>query len=394
MLPPGPGFWDVPYARLFPLGVFEDAIVVNGNQPLAFEEELEDLRLRGLDSVMFANNHVGRDARLLDLADRYGVDVYLAPGWELNLFWWPDEVPADIDTARRLIWPLVDAIGHYRSLRGYVVADEPINERGPKLALAVQAFREVDPERVAMPILIGTDRVGPLFATSQPGVLLIDVYPTAYANPPCDFTMHAYAYPTHDFVSYVREVSATRPAGTPLWMILQTHRFKDGEPDSLREPLPAELRAQQWLAVGEGATGLFWFIYSSEQGWIGLADNPLLFAEVTELTQRLRRPLPPGIPGVVAGRELRELLVDLRKTEDAFVATGGRQPYASTLVSADGQQHYVVAVNRDCTPQTLELRSATVRGDLLDLESGRRFPQGTPLPFGPGDGRVFAVVRR
>jgi hypothetical protein len=141
------------------------------------------------------------------------------------------------------------------------------------------------------------------------------------------------------------------------------------------------VRAQQWLAIGEGATGIFWFVYSSQQGWTGLVDNPILYPEVTQLAQRVG--------------PLRSLLLGLHKVEDKFTITGNKNPYISTLANKDDQKLYVVAVNRDCeNPQMLSISSSTRTGYLRDLESSQIYRMGEPIAFQPGDGRIFELVGR
>jgi hypothetical protein len=189
-----------------------------------------------------------------------------------------------------------------------------------------------------------------------------------------------FGYADLDFAGYTRLVAKTKPAATPLWMILQTHSFGTGGALSLRAPSAAEVRMQHWLAIGEGATGIFWFIYSSQQGWLGLVDNPPLYQEVAALAQRVK--------------PLRSLLLSLHKGEDRFTIAGGTNPYISTLTSSDGKQSYAVAVNRDCqAPQKLTINSPLLKGRLRDLESGQIYAQGQPIMLQPGDGRIFEIVK-
>jgi hypothetical protein len=226
--------------------------------------------------------------------------------------------------------------------------------------------------------LIGLNRVGPIFAAAKPDVMQIDVYPAAKHNQPCDFTMNGFAYPQHDFVSYIRAVAATRPATTPLWIILQTHSFDAGI-HSLRTPLPSEVRMQQWLALGEGATGMYWFVYSTQQSWIGLADNKPLYDEVASLARRVA--------------PLRGLLLGLHRVDNRFTIAGNTTPYISTLADASGTKSYAVAVNKDCqNAQNLTIQSTQVGGRLRDLESGRIYALGEPINVRPGDGKIFASV--
>ncbi|HEY8475329.1 MAG TPA: hypothetical protein VIN09_00525, partial [Chloroflexota bacterium] len=361
--------------RYFPVGVFEDGHLLRGD-PARFERMIADLQSRGFDTVLFANTLLERDARLLEVSDRLGFNVFFAAS-DLRNTWWDESVPVDEATAQRAIQPLVEQLDGHHSLRGYVTADEPGLHLSEKLQLATRTFQALDPRRPAMPVLIGTDRVGPLFSAAQPWVLLIDVYPVGFHNRAGDFTMTGFGYRNLDFVRYVRLVSEGKPPDVPLWIVLQTHSFRR----ELREPIPSEVRAQHWLAIGEGATGIFWFVYSSQQGWRGLVDNPPLYEEVTTLARRIG--------------PLRNLLLSLRKTDDRFVASGGGNPYTSTLTSRDGQTLYVVAVNRDALrPQALAIRAAdpTVTGFLKDLETSRLYELGSPIGFPPGDGKIFQLV--
>lgn len=362
----------------FPLGVFEDGNMLSG-KPHKFETMIKDVQAHGLDSVMFTNNFVQRDASLLSVSDRLGANIYMMPAGDLYRNWWPDTFPADIETARSVAKPIVEQWSSHPSLKGYVLIDEPRYSQKEKVALLAQAFHELDPARPAMPILIGINRVGPIFEAAQPAVLLINVYPAGYDNAPCDFTLTGMGYRHLDFVRYTRLVTQDKPAETPLWMILQTHQFADAENSWLRTPLPAEVRMQHWLAIGEGATGIFWFIYSSQQSWIGLSDNPALYTEIAALARRTQ--------------PLRALLPGLHKVEDRFIITGKHDPYISTLASREGTRTFAVAVNRDCQrSQALAISAPGHDGWLRDVESSQIYRQGTPVVFRPGDGRLFELV--
>jgi len=360
-----------------PLGVFEDANIYGGDT-VKFEAMLKDLRAHGLDTVLFTNNVAARDAQLLDVSDRMGMNVFMLPTHDLYRDWWPDKVPANIQTARAVAQPIVDLWSKHPSLKGYVVIDEPPLKLRQKVKLMVQAFRELDPSRPAIMTLIGKNRVGPIFEAAKPDVMQIDVYPAGKGNPPCDFTMTGFAYTDVDFVSYIRGVTAARQATTPLWIIMQTHSFDAGI-HSLRTPSRAEVRMQHWLAVGEGATGFYWFVYSTQQSWIGLKDNAELYDEVADLARRTR--------------PLNTLLLSLHKDDDHFSISGQGDPYVSTLVTPDDTRTYAVAVNRDCVQaQKLTITSDDLKRSLRDVETGAIYALGADIEFQPGDGKVFEVV--
>jgi hypothetical protein len=353
------------------LGVFEDANLLNGDQA-GFREMITDLQSRGLDSVMFANNFSERDRALFEVSDELGFNVYPSPNGDLAVTWWPSKVPANLDYALESARPIVERWSVHPSVKGYITRDEPSLSESRKVGVINNAFRRLDGSRPVMPILIGVNRVGPIFQESNPSVMLIDVYPAGAKNPPCDLTMTGFGYHTYDFVSYIRAMTENKPPSTPLWVILQTHSFLD----QLREPTVSEVREQHWLAIGEGAKGIFWFVYSSQQGWKGLADNPPLYTEVTSL---VKRTLP-----------IREVLLGLQKVEDVFSVTEGH--YVSTLRSSD-ERVYAVAVNKDClNPRVLRIDSLHFEGQLRDLETSVVYKLGAPISFLPGDGKIFELA--
>lgn len=362
----------------FPLGVFEDGNILNGNAT-TFEAMVNDLQWRSFDSVLFTNNSVARDGSLLDVSDRHQFNVYFAPSAELNSSWWQSHVAASRQVARQVIAPIVDKLQVHPSLRGYALVDEPGLDLLNKVALATETFHQLDPTRLVIPTLIGIDRVGPIFEAAMPDVLLLDVYPVARNNPIGNFAMTAFGYPYLDFVSYIRLVSLVKPSNTPLWVILQTHKFGDEGSSSLRQPTPAEVRAQHWLAVGEGATGIFWFIYSSQQGWTGLKDNPTLYDVVTDLANRLR--------------QIRSTLATLHRDVDLFTVSGSGPAYVSTLTTQDRGRQFAVVVNRNCDDaQTLSVDAPGIQANLRDIETGQTSPLGSSVILPPGDGRIYELV--
>ncbi len=372
------------FGGTFPIGAFDDANVVGDAS--SFQNEVNDLKAHHLDSLMLTNGSAYRDGGILGVADQAGLNVYWGPAAELNSQWWPTTVPADATTAANVIRPLVTAVAGHSSLKGTYLVDEPGLNLATKVALGAQAFRQLDPGRPLFPVLIGVNVVGPLFQASNADAMVIDVYPFGSTNAIGDFTMTGFGYSNLDMVQYIRTVTSTRPATKPLWIILQTHSFgTPGQPYTLRTPTPSEVRAEHWLALGEGAHGIFWFIYSSEQGWTGLKDNPTLFNVVSSLAQRVS--------------PLRPALASTYKTADGFTATyapspgvptPSATPYASTLT--DGTNTYVVVVNMDCVNgQNLSI-SSTLSGSLQSLESGQVYALNTPIYFQPGDGTIFKLI--
>ncbi len=241
-----------------------------------------------------------------------------------------------------------------------------------------------------MPIIIpGNEQV---LAAAQPDAILTYVYPVLVGQAPCDFFTDDQA-DQDDVVSWIRHLSQLNGRGVPIYVVLQGHGVSTKAsslgllPRQLRQPTPEEIREQFWLAVGEGAGGVFWFIYSTQQFWIGLRDNPPLLAEVTDLGAR--------------ARDITDVLAAVHKTDDAFSVVAlqsvdqpiarSQQPYISTLSSVDGTM-YALVVNHSCDPQPVAVTNAPAAGELRDVETGETFGLGSSIELRGGDGRLLELV--
>jgi hypothetical protein len=353
----------------FSFGMFDDFNV--SGAPARVERIIRDIRGRGFNAMMWTNGSVANQDAALAVSDRLNFPTFLGPAGELNQRWWDPSVPATLGEARRVINPLVDRLKRHPSLKGYYTIDEPGLDLGQKLQLATRVFRERDPSRSNFPLLGGVDRVEPLFAAAGPDRMVIDVYPYGIGNPPCDTQMTGFGYTDRDFVAYVREVTRVKPFETPLWIILQTHGVDWA---GLREPTVPEVRKEFWLALGEGANGVFWFVYSSQQGWTGLKDNSALYEEVTALAKRTNK--------------MQAKLSGTHRVDDRFTASPGA--YVSTRATVDRSRVLGVLVNPSCSPQEVSVR-ADVAGSLRNIETGRRYAQGAPIRLAAGDGMLFEL---
>ena len=372
-----PGYADHHSGGWFPLGAFDGGAA---HDAASFEAMIVDLKEHGLDTVFLGNTTLAH-AGFLTVADRYDFNVIFATA-DLERSWWKDQsAPTNIDAARKVIYPIVDALKGHRSLRGYYYIDEPAVDLGRKMQLAQQAFHERDPLRPAFPVLIYRETIARLYPLARPPVLVIDVYPYGADNPVCNTAMTGFAYPPdYDMVGYIRDALASKGEETPFWIILQTHRFRrEGEKYALRAPDMSEVRKEFWIAIGEGAKGIFWFIYSSLQDWRGLKDDPLLFDEVTDLARRIA--------------PMRDRLLQAHRTADRFEISG-KNPYISTIVSNDNAHIYAVAVNSgNCrASEEVAISSRALKGRLRDLETGQIYDFNAPITLGPGDGRIFELT--
>ncbi|MBP1990518.1 S-layer homology domain-containing protein [Paenibacillus eucommiae] len=374
----------------FPVGVFEEANLYNGNRQL-FKETISELYSLGFDSVMLSNGNAVRDRKMFDVTDRYGFNVYYNAGH--NISEWmniPDE-PATPEIAGNIARAIIDQVKDHPSVKSINLSDEPTLRTLEKHVLLTEAFHQQAPNLKITTPLIGLDNVGSMFTSANLDALLVDIYPMAWSNSIGNFSnLNSIGYSTWDFVGYLREISKQKPDDKPLWVILQAFQYEAAGKSrfSLRVPTPAEVRAQNWLSIGEGATGIFWFLYNSLESLLGLKDIPAVRDEAVDLASRVK--------------PLRPVLLAAKKDKDRFTATtpatpataANSKPYVSTLVSKDGTKTFVVAVNMDCVEsQNLTIHSAYAEGHLKDLETGLLYDIGTsPIPFEAGDGRLFEVI--
>ncbi len=371
----------LPQVDHFPLGMFENHPWIGSY--FQFSQSIDDLKAHNLDGIMVVNGSADNCGHILSAGENKGFDIYLSPAGTLEQTWWPSSVAANSGNALAAAGQIVDAWSSYNCLKLYYTTDEPGLDRLTKLGLLTDAFYQLDPARPSAPVLIGIDRVGPHLNESQPPVLIIDVYPCAWGSSIGDFTMNGYGYSHLDFVSYTRTVVEEQPAQTPIWFILQAHSFGSGQSFSLRQPELEEMRRMFWTAIGEGAKGIFWFIYSTSsdpsQGWLGLKD-PARADDYDEVADLAGRVIP-----------LKTTLLQTQKAPDACFVTGGGTPYVSTLMKNTGDTFYAVVINQDCVnSQALTLQSG--RFDRIkDLESGMIYALDTPLSYRPGDGRIFEL---
>ncbi|MEM7735925.1 MAG: beta-galactosidase [Deinococcota bacterium] len=376
-----------------PIGVFQSGAALNGLD--GFTEMVSRLKSAGMDSAIVIER--SGSASIFEHAEAEDFHVILMPNYELDRSWWADEFPDTTEQASRAADAIVDNLETYESLLAYALVDEPHTRMTSKVCNITDAFRETTDAPVTG-VFVGTNRGELIFRDCQPDILLIDIYPFNQESALGEFNMRGFGYNNLDFVDYIRRYTRFKTPGQPLWVLLQTHST-DWPDYKLREPTPEELRAMNWLAVGEGASGFFYFHWTTAQTWRGLADNPMLLTEVASFSQR------------IAGIE--PLLLNWHKTDDLFfvAATDAeRLGYTSTLtannldlpedilsasLTQDGQQMFVTVVNRDVQESRefyLEALPTLPEIHLANIETGARQALSDPILLDAGSGAVFLVL--
>ena len=339
-------------------GMFEDHGITN--LPEEFRAMILDLKAHGLDSVVMTNGFVRHQEPLLSVSDELNFPVItsILMG-ELYTYWYPDSIPATIEEARRIVGPLLDKTKVHPSILAYNIIDDAIPKYNEKLRLVLQVAKERGENRPVSPMMVQGDPGRQVYAYVKPEIFLTYIYPSSESNTPCSWASH--------FVDTLRFTTAG--STVPLWVTLQTHSTQSttAPPGTLRRvPTVPEVKLQAWLALGEGAKGIWWFIYSSQQDWVGLKDSPL-YPVVTDLASRVT-----NIEGVLG---------NLTKTQDVVSSTG----YESTLRDSAGNL-YAILANTSCSQQNI-----TASHRLQSLETGQIYEVGQPINLGGGDGSLFAV---
>ena len=361
----------------FPIGVFEDGNMVWGEIP-TFTDMVNDLQSKGMNAVIFGNNNASRDEPILNVSDQKNFNVYFGAHSETDSYF-SDPTPT-LQEARNIIYPVVDLIKNHTSVKGYNVADEPSLGDLDRVKFLTQAYMERDTSKPAGPVLIAVGTGNVIYDAVLPTMFIMDAYPFSVQSAACDFTMKGFGYTNKNLSQYIREMTATKASNVPLYIILQTHKVGDSSwgINQLRVPSVPEVRGQHWISIGEGAHGIFWFIYFTQQDWTGLKDNPTLMNEISSLAQRTN-PLT------------QTLLNAKRNSTDLFTANNGA--YISTLTSNDGTKKYAVVANiGNCSSSQNITINSTQQGSLKNLETGQILPLGSQISFLPGDGKVFELV--
>ena len=149
-----------------------------------------------------------------------------------------------------------------------------------------------------------------LFQAARFDTMQIDVYPAARANPPCDFTMNGFAYPQHDFVSYIRAVAKNRrrpgsicssrraawwtrpptPEYSPSEFSRTMTQFRSSGPQRLSGPsMPGRMRVGRTLAYWSKPWQIFRRRPHSVM-WSGMCGSPALPNRIASLSRSASRP--------------------------------------------------------------------------------------------------------
>jgi hypothetical protein len=327
-----------PMTRRFYFGAFSDS-PISVAAPATFFNGINAI---GLDAAMFTNGSTARADILATEADKRGVPIFIGSLEELTA-----NPAADVSAIVRSLWK-------HKSLQAHYVIDEPATTDQANITTWVNAYRAADPNREAFPVLIGVDARKDIYVNSGLRMLVLDVYPYATGNAALNTTMGGFGY-SFDMDEYLRQMTAKRNRRHHLQVILQTH----GGGVGLRVPSAAEIHLEFWKAVSWGANGVWWFIWDTEDFWVGLdnvADPNGLRAAILALSQQLTL-------------AMRQALRDTSRAIDEWTFTNGAVCRTLGICNSQGTDfgpdRFVVVYNP--TGATISTGGTTVNGEARNL---------------------------
>src|SRR5882762_1594617 len=231
----------------FVLGVYDSGLGYS-TDPTFWDTTLwsptGDRRLSGLNINMYLNYHYGQApadamAALMDSLQQHGV-MYLQTG---NCF---DKYPADptfpIDSSDAY----VRALGIHAGSAGYYTIDECLSSLQPGAFSQYERLRTLDPGSMTFAALLGDPEI--VLWRDSADVLASDPYPLFGAEPTGGY----------DLAQVAEWTARTRKAvkdARPFMTVLQFFQFT-----SLgRFPTLVETRNMAYMAIVEGARGLWWW---------------------------------------------------------------------------------------------------------------------------------------
>jgi Big-like domain-containing protein len=353
----------------FVLGVYDSALSYSAD-PTFWETTLwsptGDRRMTGLPINMYLNYWYGQaplDAMSALMANlqAHGV-MYLQTG---NCF---DKYPADATFNINSSDTYVQTLGSQAGSAGYYTADECLSGLVPGVFDQYRRLRSLDPDSVTFAALLGNPDIT-LWRDSA-DVISTDPYPLFGAQPAGGYALQQVA----DWTALAR---TTVKDARPFMTVLQFFKFTSQG----RFPTRAEMRNMAYMAIVEGARGLWWWSLGDNalaavcSGWcaekIGYMDD--LKAVVTEIA---------GMESVLLADDVPSAL------------TGSSNTAIRTKVKVANGRAYLLASNYTNATQTATFTWAAAPGPVtVNAETRTLTPSGSTFTdsFGPYQAHVYVL---
>ena len=282
---------------------------------------------------------------------------------------WPTQVAAEFGTsnANLLTTDYVSTLASDPGVVGYYVQDEPVITLQPQTFLQYGLIKASDPAGFNLAVL-GRPLDLPAWKDTL-DVLGVDAYPIFAAN-------------GNDLAEVADRTRAAYQAGhgtRPVWTVIQFFQ------QTLESAWPTEqqLHDMSWMAIVEGATGLFYWEYGIRG--LALVTDPVqhaaLYQELIDVTTEIK--------------SLEPVLL----SPDAPVITTNSQSgvvFTKTKVAADGTR-YLFAYNYTASPTTAQFVLAQPATNILDYDTGVSIAPDSSTTFSdtfqPYQAHIFAIAK-
>jgi len=253
---------DPGWQNIHPLGIWFDGRVEGYNVPEGcinapkdfdqfreyYKTCFEDIASKGIDIVVIPNTP-NNEYRIIILeeAEKAGVKVVLEilEFVEFIRHADPDEVEAE-----KMVKEVVKDMKDSPALFAYQLIDEPPEPLYGKMRLISRLLGKYDPAHPSFSCLCVEGSVSAFVKEVGLPALLFDRYPLGMEPNPAQWT---------HLENCTRNVKASA-GDKPLWFVLQTF----GIPNRLRMPTLEEVKREIDIAVDNGSSGLFFFLYNSD----------------------------------------------------------------------------------------------------------------------------------
>jgi len=354
----------------FVLGVYDSGLGYS-TDPTFWDTTLwsptGDRRMNGLNINMYLNYHYGQAptdamAALMNSLQQHGV-MYLQTG---NCF---DKYPADSAFPINSSDTYVSTLGAHAGSAGYYTIDECISSLQAGGFTQYQRLRTLDPDSMTFAALLGDPDI--VLWRDSADVLATDPYPLFGAEPAGGYALAEVA----DWAALTR--TAVKDA-RPFMTVLQFFQFTSQG----RFPTLAEMRNMAYMAIVEGARGLWWWSLGTSalqdvcSGWCAQKTAYMnnLRSVVNEVAALEPALLSDDVPGVVVGNSNSGAI----RTKVKIVANTG----------------YLFAFNYTGNSQSATFALSAAPSSITVNAEGRIIaPSGTTFTdaFGPYQAHVYVL---
>ena len=251
----------------------------------------------------------------------------------------------------QLISDYVSTLSSNPGVVGYYVQDEPLSDLEPETFHQYSLIKAADPSGFNLAVL---DRPNDLWQWKDSlDVLGVDPYPLAFAS----------GNDLAEVADWTRAAYQAGHGARPVWTVIQF--FKDTTVSAW--PTEQQLHDMSWMAIVEGATGLFYWEYGVRglQSIKDPVEHAALYQELIDVTTEIKS-LEPVLLG-----------------PDAPVITSNSAAgtvFIKTKVGSDGTR-YLFSYNYTSSPVTAQFTLAEPATSVLDYDTGMTCAPDTSSSF-------------